>query len=147
MQFGVRGKPCSGVKEGQCTSLNNVLVLLVGGIPIAMPTVLSVTMYCISFVLFSVCFLSIMYRAIGATQLAKKKAIVSRLTAVEELAGMDILCSDKTGTLTLNILTVEHPHGFQGATEEDVCFLYSTYPIYGLLFKGNATCSVGLLNR
>lgn len=41
--------------------------------------------------------------AIGASKLSKKKAIVSRLSAVEELAGMDILCSDKTGTLTQNV--------------------------------------------
>ncbi len=47
--------------------------------------------------------------AIGASQLAKRKAIVRRLTAVEELAGMDILCSDKTGTLTLNQLTIDVP--------------------------------------
>jgi H+-transporting ATPase len=52
--------------------------------------------------------------AIGASQLAKRKAIVRRLTAVEELAGMDILCSDKTGTLTLNQLTVDVPAAFSG---------------------------------
>lgn len=52
--------------------------------------------------------------AIGASQLAKKKAIVRRLTAVEELAGMDILCSDKTGTLTLNKLTIDEPAAFSG---------------------------------
>eukprot|EP01132_Coremiostelium_polycephalum_P001947 gene1947-2383_t len=98
------GGSCHGVGEGKCTPLNNALVLLVGGIPIAMPTVLSVTM------------------AIGATQLSKKKAIVSRLTAIEELAGMDILCSDKTGTLTLNILTVDEPLCFGGATPQQVMF-------------------------
>lgn len=64
--------------------MNNILVLVVGGLPIAMPTVLSVTM------------------ALGASALAKKKAIVSRLTAVEEIAGMEVLCSDKTGPLTKN---------------------------------------------
>eukprot|EP00850_Spirogloea_muscicola_P002181 SM000008S22270 [mRNA] locus=s8:700002:707007:- [translate_table: standard] len=68
--------------------INNLLVLLIGGIPIAMPTVLSVTM------------------AIGSHHLAKQGAIVKRMTAIEEMAGMDILCSDKTGTLTLNQLTV-----------------------------------------
>lgn len=52
--------------------------------------------------------------AIGAAQLAKQKAIVRRLTAVEELAGMDILCSDKTGTLTLNQLTIDVPASFSG---------------------------------
>ncbi|KAL1916782.1 uncharacterized protein VTP21DRAFT_5486 [Calcarisporiella thermophila] len=70
--------------------INNLLVLLIGGIPIAMPTVLSVTL------------------AIGAKQLAEDKAIVTRISAIEELAGVTILCSDKTGTLTLNELTVNH---------------------------------------
>lgn len=66
--------------------LNNILVLLIGGIPIAMPTVLSVTL------------------AVGAQQLAKYKAIVTRITAIEELAGVTILCSDKTGTVSLQIV-------------------------------------------
>ncbi|GAM23274.1 hypothetical protein SAMD00019534_064490 [Acytostelium subglobosum LB1] len=104
VQFVGRKKSCTGVGEGKCTTLNNALVLLVGGIPIAMPTVLSVTM------------------AIGATQLSKKQAIVSRLTAIEELAGMDILCSDKTGTLTLNVLTVDEPICFGGITPDQVIF-------------------------
>ncbi|KAH9806696.1 hypothetical protein DFH28DRAFT_1168688 [Melampsora americana] len=69
--------------------INNILVLLIGGIPIAMPTVLSVTL------------------AVGAQQLAKYKAIVTRITAIEELAGVTILCSDKTGTLTTNKLTID----------------------------------------
>ncbi|XP_022868084.1 plasma membrane ATPase 1-like [Olea europaea var. sylvestris] len=69
--------------------IDNLLVLLIGGIPIAMPTVLSVTM------------------AIGAHRLAQQGAITKRMTAIEEMAGMDVLCSDKTGTLTLNKLTVD----------------------------------------
>ncbi|KIY66658.1 plasma membrane H+-transporting ATPase [Cylindrobasidium torrendii FP15055 ss-10] len=69
--------------------LDDILVLLIGGIPIAMPTVLSVTL------------------AVGAQQLAKHKAIVTRITAIEELAGVTILCSDKTGTLTTNKLTID----------------------------------------
>eukprot|EP00121_Abeoforma_whisleri_P013345 Awhi_evm1s12309 len=88
IQFGVRGKGCSGGEEN-CPTLENILVIIVGGIPIAMPTVLSVTL------------------AMGAFKLATKGAIVSRLTAIEELAGMDMLCSDKTGTLTLNKLSVD----------------------------------------
>lgn len=69
--------------------INDILVLLIGGIPIAMPTVLSVTL------------------AVGAQQLAKYKAIVTRITAIEELAAVTILCSDKTGTLTTNKLTID----------------------------------------
>jgi H+-transporting ATPase len=91
VQFGVRGEPCTGVQEGECAALSNALVIIVGGVPIAMPTVLSVTL------------------AMGAARLARKQAIVTRLTVVEELAGLDVLCSDKTGTLTLNELTVEDP--------------------------------------
>ncbi|KAJ2957487.1 hypothetical protein NQZ79_g6789 [Umbelopsis isabellina] len=73
------------------TGIDNLLVLLIGGIPIAMPTVLSVTL------------------AIGAKQLAEHKAIVTRITAIEEMAAVTILCSDKTGTLTLNKLIVDKP--------------------------------------
>lgn len=69
--------------------IDNLLVLLIGGIPIAMPTVLSVTM------------------AIGSHRLSEQGAITKRMTAIEEMAGMDVLCSDKTGTLTLNKLTVD----------------------------------------
>jgi len=73
------------------TTLQFALVLTVAAIPVAMPTVLSVTM------------------AVGARLLAKKKAIVSKLVAIEELAGVDVLCADKTGTLTQNKLTLGEP--------------------------------------
>lgn len=73
------------------TTLQFALVLTVAAIPVAMPAVLSVTM------------------AVGARLLTAKQAIVTRLAAIEELAGVDVLCSDKTGTLTQNTLTLGEP--------------------------------------
>ncbi len=67
------------------------LVLIVAAIPAAMPAVLSITM------------------AIGAYELAKRQAVVRKLVAIEEMAGVDVLCADKTGTLTKNQLTVADP--------------------------------------
>ena len=80
------------------TTLQFALVLTVASIPVAMPTVLSVTM------------------AVGARLLAKKQAIVSRLVAIEELAGVDVLCTDKTGTLTQNKLTLGDPFSVNDVT-------------------------------
>ena len=84
------------------TTLQFALVLTVAAIPVAMPTVLSVTM------------------AVGARFLARKQAIVSRLVAIEELAGVDVLCSDKTGTLTQNKLTLGDAFCVEGISVEDV---------------------------
>jgi H+-transporting ATPase len=89
------------------TTLQFALVLTVAAIPVAMPTVLSVTM------------------AVGARLLAKKEAIVSRLVAIEELAGVDVLCSDKTGTLTQNKLTLGDPF-CAGNISADQVILYGS---------------------
>ncbi len=84
------------------TTLQFALVLTVAAIPVAMPTVLSVTM------------------AVGSRLLAKKQAIVSRLVAIEELAGVDVLCADKTGTLTQNKLTLGDPFTVNHVSVEQI---------------------------
>lgn len=78
------------------------LILTVAAIPVALPVVLSVTM------------------AVGAINLARRQAIVSRLTAIEELAGVDIFCSDKTGTLTRNEMQVADPVVRDGFSAQDL---------------------------
>jgi H+-transporting ATPase len=78
------------------------LILTVASIPAALPAVLSVTM------------------AVGAIALAKKEAIVSKLVSIEEMAGMDVLCSDKTGTITKNALTMGGTKPYDEFSENDV---------------------------
>ncbi len=83
-------------------TLEFALVVTIASIPVALPAVLSVTM------------------AVGARSLAKREAVVRHLPAVEEMAGVDVLCVDKTGTLTKNQLAVARVEHLDGYTDEDV---------------------------
>lgn len=85
--------------------LQFALILTVASIPVALPAVLTVTM------------------AVGAVALARREAIVSKLVAIEEMAGVDILCSDKTGTITKNELSVREIEPFAEFKENDVLFM------------------------
>jgi H+-transporting ATPase len=89
-------------QESLLEILQFALVLTVAAIPVALPAVLSVTM------------------AVGAIALAKKEAIVSKLVAIEEMAGVDVLCADKTGTITKNELTLADVRPLDGFTTADV---------------------------
>ncbi|ODM20005.1 hypothetical protein SI65_04991 [Aspergillus cristatus] len=89
-----RGLPIASPR--QQTLLHYTLALLIVGVPVGLPVVTTTTM------------------AVGAAYLAKKKAIVQKLTAIESLAGVDILCSDKTGTLTANKLSIRDPYVAEG---------------------------------
>ncbi len=88
--------------ESVLETLEFTLVLTIAAIPVALPAVLTVTM------------------AVGAVVLAKEKVLVSKLAAIEEMAGMDVLCSDKTGTITKNELTLAAVKPFANFTENDV---------------------------
>lgn len=83
-------------------TLQQVLVIVIAAIPVGLPTVLSVTL------------------AVGASKLAEKKVVIKKLPSIEELASVDILCSDKTGTITLNQLTVDEPWLVAPHTEEEL---------------------------
>ncbi|KAI9815725.1 MAG: hypothetical protein M1827_002121 [Pycnora praestabilis] len=81
---------------GSQNLLVEVLILLIVGVPVGLPVVTTTTL------------------AVGAAYLAKEKAIVQKLTAIESLAGVDVLCSDKTGTLTANQLSIREPYVAEG---------------------------------
>lgn len=82
--------------------LRFTLAITIVGVPVGLPAVVTTTM------------------AVGAAYLAKKKAIVQKLSAIESLAGVEILCSDKTGTLTKNKLSLAEPYTVAGVDPEDL---------------------------
>lgn len=84
------------------TILEYTLAITIIGVPVGLPAVVTTTM------------------AVGAAHLAKKKAIVQKLSAIESLAGVEILCSDKTGTLTKNKLSLADPFTVEGVEPDDL---------------------------
>jgi len=89
--------------DDAATTLEFALVVTIASIPVALPAVLSVTM------------------AVGARSLARQEAVVSHLPAVEEMSGVDVLCADKTGTITRNELAIaEVATVAEGADREQV---------------------------
>ncbi|CAA18989.2 Plasma membrane ATPase [Schizosaccharomyces pombe] len=82
--------------------LEYTLAITIIGVPVGLPAVVTTTM------------------AVGAAYLAKKKAIVQKLSAIESLAGVEILCSDKTGTLTKNRLSLGEPYCVEGVSPDDL---------------------------
>ena len=81
-----------------------MLVLLMSAVPIALPVMFTVSM------------------AVGAKDLAKRGVLVTRLSAAEDAATMDVLCVDKTGTITMNQLAVTGVIPLGHSTEADVLF-------------------------
>ncbi|OUM53205.1 hypothetical protein BVG19_g2470 [[Candida] boidinii] len=82
--------------------LRYTLAITIVGVPVGLPAVVTTTM------------------AVGAAYLAKKQAIVQKLSAIESLAGVEILCSDKTGTLTKNKLSLHEPYTVEGVEPDDL---------------------------
>jgi len=87
--------------------LNLALTFLLGAVPVALPAVFAVVL------------------SIGAIELARKGALVTRLDSIEDAASMELLCLDKTGTITQNKLSVSDPISFQGFRKEDVVLMAS----------------------
>lgn len=82
--------------------LRYTLAITIVGVPVGLPAVVTTTM------------------AVGAAYLAQKQAIVQKLSAIESLAGVEILCSDKTGTLTKNKLSLHEPYTVEGVEADDL---------------------------
>jgi H+-transporting ATPase len=99
----------AGILRGEdiLSNIQFALILLVASVPVALPAVLSVTM------------------AVGAVELANKEAVVTKLETIEEIAGMDVLCVDKTGTITKNEISISDVRGYGGFSRDDVVGLAS----------------------
>jgi H+-transporting ATPase len=87
------------------TIVRFALIFLMGSVPVALPAVFAIVL------------------AVGAMQLAKEGALVTRLNSIEDAASMEVLCLDKTGTITQNKLSVTDPIPFQGFEKNDVAII------------------------
>ena len=89
-------------KEHMVTVLTFAVIFLMGAVPVALPAVLTIV------------------QAVGAMELVKKGVLVTRLDSIEDAASIDVLCLDKTGTITQNKLSVTDSIPFSGYKKEDV---------------------------
>jgi H+-transporting ATPase len=87
--------------------LNLALTFLLGAVPVALPAVFAVVL------------------SVGAIELARKGALVTRLDSIEDAASIESLCLDKTGTITQNKLSVSNPIPFEGFEKQDVALVAS----------------------
>jgi H+-transporting ATPase len=87
------------------TLVRFALIFLMGSVPVALPAVFAIVL------------------AVGAMQLAREGALVTRLNSIEDAASMEVLCLDKTGTITQNKLSVTDPIPFQGFEKNDVAII------------------------
>ena len=87
--------------------LNLTLTFLLGAVPVALPAVFAVVL------------------SVGAIELSKKGALVTRLDSIEDAASMEVLLLDKTGTITQNRLSITEPISFPGFKKEDVVLFAS----------------------
>jgi H+-transporting ATPase len=89
------------------TILTFALIFLMGAVPVALPAVFAIVL------------------SVGAMELARKGALVTKLDSIEDAASMEILCLDKTGTITQNKLSVTEPRAFSGFSKVDVAAIAS----------------------
>jgi len=90
------------LQEHLVTVLTLAVIFLMGAVPVALPAVLTIV------------------QAVGAMELAGKGVLVTRLDSIEDAASIDVLCFDKTGTITQNRLSVNDAVPFSGYRKEDV---------------------------
>jgi len=89
------------------TIVRIALIFLMGSVPVALPAVFAIVL------------------SVGAMQLAKEGALVTKLDSIEDAASMEVLCLDKTGTITQNKLSVTDPIPFEDFETKDIALIAS----------------------